>query len=226
MKNVIPLVLALAALAFPADMQDGHIEGERFFRTSGVAVRLVGEDSVLVTFGARSEDLQNTVNVFPYYDEITHIEDKDTANFRLFERRLEAYLQERIRVRVDGKSVYLRVTQWKPRGKGRDDRLDMPSLYVEDLFITLGGRIPKNRKALDVTTNVWVERNDAIDTELQVTLFQDRTALRRIWTKREKTVRFPLSPDSLKVMRANPPPKLLAPVDDKDDHEDHTGHNH
>lgn len=226
--SIFSALLLTAAAAWAQDpLDNSHAPGEKFFRTAGVAVRLVGSDSVLVTVGARSEDLQNTVGVFPYYDEITNVQDKDSANFRLFERKLEAYMQERIPVRVDGKNVFLRVNQWKPHGKGREDRLDMSSLFVEDLFITLGGRLPKQRKHLDITMNMWVERRDATDTEVQFSFFEGYTPLRRQWGKRERTVRFPLTADSLKVMRANPPPKMLVPIDDEEgDHEDHTGHNH
>jgi|GEM_PF-4091139 len=224
---IFPAFLVAATAVLAQSPFEDHAPGEKFFRNAGVAVRLVGPDSVLVTVGARSEDLQNTVGVFPYYDEITNVQDKDSANFRLFERKLEAYMQERIPVRVDGKSVFLRVTQWKPRGKGREDRLDMSSLFVEDLFITLGGKLPKKRKNLDITMNMWVERRDATDTEVQFSFFEGYTPLRRLWGKREQTVRFPLTADSLKVLRANPPPKMLAPIEEEeDDHEDHTGHNH
>jgi hypothetical protein len=225
------LLLLLLANAVPSqdmDMDAGHPAGERFFHTAGIAVRLVGKDSVLVTIGAGSEDLQNTVNVFPYEDENSKA--PDTANFRLFERKLETYLQERVPVKVNGKGVVLKVVQWKPKGKGREDRLDMKSLWVDDLFITLGGRLPKKRKYLDITAYLWVERTDAADTEVQFSLFQDYVPLRRLWTKREKTVRFPLSPDSLKAMRKNPPPPMIVPVGQAagEDAEggDHSGHNH
>lgn len=220
MKKWIPVLLLLATL-LPAqdDMSEGHAEGERFFQSAGIAIRLVGPDSLLVTFGARSEDLQNTVGVFPYEEDSAR--GSDSANFRLFERRLESYLQERIPVQVDGRGVFLQVVQWKPKGKGREDRLDMPSLWVEDLYVTLGGRIPRERKHLDVTANIWVERKDAQETQVQVSLFQDNQVLRRLWTKREKRVRFPLTADSLKAMRANAPAPLRIPVGGNvEDHSD------
>lgn len=222
MKNIFPILLVLVGLGLSDELEDGHI-GERFFHSAGIAVRLVGDDSVLVTVGASSEDLQNTVGVFPYEDETSpHV---DTANFRLLERKLEAYLQARIPVRVDGKALFLRVVQWKPNGKGREDGLDMQSLYRDALFITFGGRLPEKRTTLDVTANIWVERRDAAETIVQFSLFQDRQALRRLWTTREKTVRFPLHPDSLKAMRANPPPPVrIAPG--ATDYEDHSGHGH
>jgi hypothetical protein len=228
MKNSVPLMLLFASTLLSQGMEEGHLAGERFFQSAGVALRLVGKDSLLVTFGARSEDLQNTVGVFPYEDD--HARGSDTANFRLFERKLERYLQERLPVQVDGRGVYLQVVQWKPKGNGREDRLDMPSLYVEDLFITLGARIPRKRKYLDVTANIWVERQDAKETEVQVSLFQEHEVLRRVWTKREKTVRFPVSRDAIRAMRKNPPPKLIVPPGGQQEFdaegEDHSGHNH
>lgn len=222
MKNTLALLFVLLGIGLADELEEGHI-GERFFHSAGIAVRLVGEDSVLVTFGASSEDLQNTVGVFPYEDEDSpHV---DTANFRLFERKLETYLQERIPVRVDRKNLYLRVVQWKPDGKGREDGLDMKSLYRDQLFVTLGGRLPPKRSYLDITANIWIERHDAAETIVQFSLFQERQALRRLWTKRENTVRFPLQPDSLKAMRANPPPPLRL-IPGGVDYDDHSGHDH
>jgi hypothetical protein len=222
MKSFLPLLFLLSSTLLSQDMEDGHMSGEKFFRSAGIAVRLVGPDSVLVTFGARSEDLQNTVGVFPYEEDDAL--GSDTANFRLFERKLEIYLQERVPVQVDGRGVYLRVVQWKPRGKGREDGLDMKSLWVENLFITLGGRIPRQRKYIDVTANVWIERQDALETEIQFSLFEDRRLLRRLWAKREKRVRFPVAPDSLKAMRKTPPPPIKVYESQVDEGGDHSGH--
>jgi hypothetical protein len=226
MKNSVPLLLLFASTLLSQGMEEGHLSGERHFQNAGIALRLVGKDSLLVTFGARSEDLQNTVGVFPYEED--DAKGSDTAGFRLFERKLERYLQERLPVQVDGRGLPLQVVQWKPQGKGREDRLDMPSLYVDDLFITLGGKLPRKKKHLDVTANIWVERQDAMETVVQVSLFQDREVLRRVWTKREKKVRFPISPDSLRAMRKNPPPKLIIPPGGREESEgeDHSGHNH
>lgn len=221
MKKLVLAVVVAASAALSQSPMDGHLPGEQHFRQAGVAVRLVGADSILVTVGASSEDLQNTVHVYPYGE----TPDEDTASFRLFENRLEVYLQERIPVRVDGKRVFLKVTQWKPGGTGRDDRLDMSSLYVRNLFVTLGGKLPPHSKMLDITTNMWVERRDAAETVVQYSFFQDRQALRRLWTHREKTVRFPLTADSLAAMRKNPPAPLERTAEDYDD-DDHSGHSH
>src|SRR5690606_12631861 len=193
---------------------DGHLPGERHFHHAGIAVRLVGSDSILVTVGASSEDLQNTVFVYPYGE----TPEEDTTSFRLLENRLEVYLQDRIPVLVDGKRLYLTVTQWKPGGTGRDDRLDMKSLYVQNLFITLGGKLPPDPRTLDITANLWVERRDAAETVVQYSFFKDQKPLRRLWTHREKTVRFPLAADSLAAMLKNPPPPLPRSAVDEEDH--------
>jgi hypothetical protein len=213
-------ILAIAAGAAFSQENDGI--KERYFHSAGIAVRLVGPDSVLLTIGATSENLQNTVRVFPYGD--------DDTTFRLLERRLEAYFQDRIPVRVNGKRIYFKVTQWKPDGKGPKDGLDMASLYVQNLFITMGAKLPKKRTYLDITANLWIEREDAAQTVIQFSLFKEREVLRRLWTHREKTVRFPLSRDSIAAMRANPPPPLprAAPeeIGDPGDQGDHSGHDH
>lgn len=211
--------LGVAAAVSAQSPMEGDLPSEQHFRRAGIAVRLVAPDSVLVTVGAGSEDLQNTVGVFPYLD-------SDSAQFRLFEQRLEAYLQTRVPVRVDGKRLSLKVTQWKPGGRDREDRLDMKSLYVRDLFVTLGGKLPPGGKMLDVTANMWVERRDAAETVVQFSFFEGHQALRREWTRRERLVRFPLSADSLAVMRKNPPPPLQRTAEDHDDHDDHDDHEH
>ena len=222
--------LVAVAISFaqgPAQDPHDHLPGEQHFHAAGIALRLVAPDSILMTVGARSEDLQNTVRVFPYGDD-------DTTSFRLLERRLEVYFQDRIPVVVDGKRLFFRVTQWKPRGQGRADGLDMPSLYVDNLFITMGARLPKGAKAVDVTANLWLEREDAAETVVQFSLFEGSQPLRRLWTHREQTVRFPLTPDSLAAMRANPPAPLQVAPEELGDpgersghgHHDHDGHDH
>lgn len=218
MNKFLTAVVSLVAAAVAQSPMDDHLPGEQHFHRAGIAVRLVGPDSVLVTVGAGSEDLQNTVGVFPYSEQ----NDGDSAAFRLFEQRLEVYLQNRVPVRVDGKRLFLKVTQWKPGGRDRDDRLDMKSLYVQDLFVTLGGKLPPGGKMLDISANLWLERRDAAETVVQFSFFEDRQVLRREWTRRERLVRFPLTADSLAVMRKNPPPPLQRTVDP----DVHEGHDH
>lgn len=214
-------VLALAAAAAFSQEDEGIQESH--FHNAGIAVRLIGADSILLTVGAGSEDLQNTVGVYPYGDH-------DTVNFRLFEQRIEGYLENRVPIVVDGRRLYFRVVQWKPDGAGRQDGFDMASLYVQNLYITFGARLPKKRSRLDVTANLWVERRDAAETVVQISLFQEHDVLRRLWTHREKTVRFPLSPDSLKALRANPPPPIQRAareeLGDPGEAGDHSGHDH
>jgi hypothetical protein len=218
---IVGLLLAASAV-MAQDPLEGHAPGERFFHKAGIAVRLIGPDSLLITVGAGSEDLQNTVRVFPYSEE----NDGDTAAFRLLERRVESYLQDRIPVHLDGKRIYFKVTQWKPGGKDRNDRLDMKSLFVDNLFITMGAKIPPKRTNLDIVANLWIEREDASETEVQFSLFEGKQVLRREWTKRERKVRFPVSADSLKAMRKNPPPPLKRAPEENVEHDDHSGHNH
>lgn len=216
MKRIVLGLIVGASTLMAQNPMDGNLPGERHFHKAGIAVRLVG-DSLLVTVGASSEDLQNTVAVFPYSEQ----NDGDSASFRLLEQRLEVYFQDRIPVRVDGKRIYLQVTQWKPGGANREDRLDMNSLYVHNLFITMGAKLPPKRTYMDIVANLWIERNDAAETVVQFSFFEGRQVLRREWTRREKLVRFPLTADSLAVMRKNPPPPLQPTAEDYDDHSGH-----
>ena len=187
------LTLSLACVSFAQG--EG---GETFFHEAKVGARLIGKDSLIIIFSAGSEDLQNTVGIFPY-------ENADSSVFRLFENKMEAYLQERLPVFVDGKRLYPKIVQWKTGGKGRGDRLDSADIYVDAMFFGLGTRLPPHRKYLELTANVWTEREDAGNTLIQFTLIDDDKALRHVWTGREKKVRFPISADSLAYMRKHPP---------------------
>jgi hypothetical protein len=196
------LVLVLLAASFSRAQSGGDMGkggADAFLHDMAVTLRLEGPDSLVVTVSALSEDFQNTVEVYPYSD-------SDPRPYRLLEGKLESYLQGRIPVRVDGKRVPLNVVRWKPEGKGRGDGLDSASVWAGYMFISLGGRIPAQRTRLDATVNMWAERPGASGTSVEMTLMEGPRPLRRLWTQREKTVTFPLHPDSLAAMRANPPP--------------------
>lgn len=192
----MPIALSAAIPAF-SQMEDYGEEGEHFFMSAAVDVHLVGRDSVRIDFSGPAEDMLNTVYIFPNGD-------ADTASLRAYERKIEAYLQERVPVRVDGKRVPLKVVQWKPGGKGRADGFDSSASYSPQK-ITLGGKIPLQRKWIEVTANVWTERHDAGETVVKVTLSEENRLLERRWTRRERPQRFLLDSESLKRMRANPP---------------------
>jgi hypothetical protein len=202
-RMLIVSLLALTAAFSPAlsqeNPQDDHDE-EHYFMNAKIVLGLVGNDSLTVQFCAPAEDMVNTVGIFP-------ADNSDPEIFRLYEKRMEAYLQDRLPVAVNRKRLFLKVVQWKPNGKGRADGFDSLAIY-SDQKITFAAKLPPQRDFIDVTANIWYERSDAGRTQVEYNLLQDGILLKRIFTGREKKVRFAIAPDSLAVMRKNPPPPL------------------
>ncbi len=187
------------------------------FGNAHIDVRLVGADSVLVEVSADREDFYNTVRTFPDVHKGTL--DSFVA---LYQHRMEVYLQSRVHLRADGKAVPLAAVRWKPGGQGREDALDSASLHVPFHAITLGGRLPAASKSLSIRADLWVERPDRPRiTMVEYAFFEGDHVLRRQWTPTERTIRFPLTSDSLEVMRKTPPlpATIRVPVD-------HAGHAH
>jgi hypothetical protein len=204
--------LALAALLLPLSSLAAH------FDQAFIDIRLIGADSVHLTVSADKNDMMNTVYTFPY-------EDNREESFRMYQARIESYLQARVPMRVDGKPVRLAAVNWKPGGRGRGDGFDSVSIRDQFHVITLGGVLPRQRKVLEIRSDMWVERDDGPPIiTMEYCLFQGDVFLRQRWARTEKSVRFPVSPDSVAAMRANPPvraPRLSMP-----DNEDHSGHGH
>jgi len=196
----------VALLAGPGAL---FAQGEKYFKEAKVAIQLE-PDSVKVRVVARAEDLMNTVHVFPGNN-------TDKAPFLLYEKRIEAYFQERIPVWIDGKQLYLKVVQWKPNGRGPGDGFDSASLNVIYQTITLGGRLPGNPEHLQVRADLWVERTDADATTVEFSLLQGGLILRRLSSRTEKTWKFPISPDSLAAMRLHLPSQKREPFMDEGD---------
>lgn len=186
-----------------------------------VDIRLVGSDSITVTVEADAQDLKNTVQVFPYFDRATG---KGWESFRLYETKIEAYLQQKLILKADAKRVYLKVIKWKPSGKNREDGFDTVSIHAGNHSITFGGKIPSGTKALILQGEFWLERPElTADTPptIEYHLFEGNLPLRRIWSITERKVSFPISPDSLAVMRQKPLPPLSPRIP-----MDHSTHDH
>ena len=160
------------------------------FDQAKLTIRLIDPDSITMQVEADRDDFLNTVHTFPY---------EDTTLMRLYQKRIEDYLLVRIPMKVDGIPLSrLRVIQWKPEGKGRGDGFDSASLNAQSHAITLGCALPKQRKILTLTMNLWLEFET--ETSFQVSLVWKDTLLERRWTSSEKPLKFPVSKDSLMTM--------------------------
>jgi hypothetical protein len=201
---------ALLALILPASVPAQHFS--RLF----VDVRLHGKDSVTLGVEADLQDMMNTVFVFPYYGG-----DTSASVYRLYEGKLEAYFQQKVRLTADGKTVYLRAVNWKADGKGRDDHMDSASIQRAYHTVVLGGKLPPGTKLAGLYSEVWAERPDGAEPKIQYNLYRKGTLLRTVWSRNEKTVRFPVTPDSVASMLRNPPKPL-----EKRLPTDHSGHDH
>jgi len=167
--------------------------GELFFENVGVSIHLIDPDSITLQVTASTEDLFNTVSVFPNAG-------SEKSVFQLFQKRIETYLQARVPVQVDGKNIRLKVVQWKPGGKGREDGFDSSLATTLENSITLGGILPKHRNYLSTHVDMWMERDDAADTRVSFSLFHNAILLKQEVLKREMIWKFPLSRDSLSIM--------------------------
>ena len=168
-------------------------------------------DSVFMSIQADRLDLLNTVRVFPYTDEMGE------PRYRLYEDKIEAYLQSKLALSADGRQLYMPVVRWMPGGRSRRDGFDSISIQSDFHVISLGTKLPANAKVLTFNSQLWSEQqqDEPAPARLEVGLFQNGVALKRVWTYVEKTVRFPIHPDSLASMRRNPPPAGIrrSPVD-------------
>ncbi len=200
-KSALLAILPAAALA-------------QHFSQGYVDVRLWPGDSVTVTIEADAQDMMNTVFVFPTYG------DTGTEAFRRYETRMEHYLQQKTKLRADGKPVFLRAVAWKKGGKGREDGLDSVSIGTSTHAFTLGGKLPPGTQRLSVWSEIWNERPE-LDRPplLDYFLFEGTAARRRITGPTERWIHFPVVADSLAKMSRNPP--RVPPRES-----DHSGHSH
>lgn len=204
----------LLALALPGAALAQH------FSRAYIDVRLVPPDSVRVTVEADGQDFQNAVRFFPYFDEPAG---SGMESFRRYERMVESYLLQRLKLRADARPVNLSVVSWRHGGEGRDDGFDTLTISGNHA-ITLGGRLPADAQTLSAWAEIWIERPEVAPdrpTIVEYNFFEGETPLRRLWSRTERWVRFPLGADSLAVLRRNPiaPPEPRSPVD-------HSGHGH
>ena len=168
-------------------------------------------DSVFMSVQADRLDLMNSVNVFPYTDEM------GDSRYRLYEDKIEAYLQQKMALSADGRQLYMPVVRWFPGGSSRRDGFDSTTVQTDYHIITLGAKLPEKTKTLTFHSEIWAEKEelDPSPAKIELGLFQNGIALKRVWTFVGKTVRFPILPDSLANMRRNPPPPGIRriPVD-------------
>jgi hypothetical protein len=177
-------------------------------------IRYKAPDSVTITIEADAQDLMNTVFTFPLYA------DTGVQAYRRYELRMEHYLQQKIKLKADGKPVYLSAVAWKFGGTGRDDGLDSNSIQAGNHTFVLGGKIKAGTKKISVYSEVWNERPEVDHPPImEYFLFEGDAVRRRFSAPTERWVHFPITADSLAKMSLHPP--RIPPRDS-----DHSGHKH
>jgi hypothetical protein len=196
MNRMLRLPLALLAVLPTAALA-------QHFAVAYIDVRLVGADSVRVSVEADLQDMMNTVHVFPYYA------DPAESAYRDYEKKIEYYLRQKVKVHADGKTVYLSAVAWKRGGKNRADGLDSVSIQDGNHSFTLGGKLPPEAKLLSVRSDIWNERDElSSPPAMDYYFFAGDKLLRRVWSAGGKWIRFPVAADSLAALRALPSPRM------------------
>ncbi len=183
-----PFLLLLAAVLFLHSPAAAHPTG-----TSKISVRLIDPDSIAVVVEINNGDLFLATGMVT--------KDLLDSNVALYEIRAQNYLIERIQLQIDGVNLRgLKVIRWKPGGKGPEDDFvhDSVGLWTSPHIITLGAPLPKERRNLSVTVNLWPELG--VQSLSEVSLFWHDTLLDQHWVPIEKTLRYSLARDSLSAM--------------------------
>jgi hypothetical protein len=199
---------AMLAALLPAAAMAQH------FAVVYIDIRLLPNDSITVAVEADAQDMMNTVFTFPTFG------DTGIQAFRQYENRMEYYLQQKVKLRAGGKSIFLRGAAWKKDGKNREDGLDSISILTSTHAFTMGGRLPKGTKSISIVSDFWDDRPE-IDHPpiMEYFLFEDRAVRRRVSAPTGRLVTFPIVPDSLSKMSRHPP--RIPPRET-----DHSGHDH
>jgi hydrogenase/urease accessory protein HupE len=171
--------------------------------TSKISIRLIDPDSIVEEVNINNGDLFLATGMV-YAESLN-------ANVALYEKRAQNYLVARVMLQVDGENLKgLKVIRWKPGGKGPEDDFvhDNVALWSSPHVITLGAALPKGRRNLSVTVNLWPELG--VQAISEVSLFWHDTLLDRHWIPIEQTLHYSLAPDSLAAMlkRAQNPSPL------------------
>ncbi len=165
--------------------------------SSKVFVRLHGNDSVTVEVDANTSDMLNAVHseanpgVF------------DSASARNYQERAANYLFARVPALADNRSfLNPRPLLWKRHGTGPDDDLahDSAALWDTAIVLTFGGRHASGAHTLEISPAVFPEFG--VQTICEASVYWRDSLIERRWLTLDRSLRIPLSPDSLNARLA------------------------
>ena len=198
LRSLIALPLLLAGLV------QAHPNG-----TSKIAIRLIDSDSITVTVDANHDDIVNVVHFNTTFGLDTVLKDE----VLIYQERVTTYLLSHLNLQMDGRPLEnLKVVRWKLKGKGPEDDFttDRIAYWSTTHAITLGGKLPQARKNLGINVQLFAELG--VQPISEISLYWRDSLLVRKWLGLDRTLRLPVSQDSLAAMmqRAEAPPDVKA----------------
>jgi hypothetical protein len=186
-----PVKFTASALLFVLALAGGthaHPNG-----TSKVTVRLLGSDSLIVEVDANTSDMITAVGMEAMRPEVFI-----PADVRTYQARAAQYAYSRLAIRADNRAVLnSAVLSWKRGGMGPDDDLagDSAAMWDTSIVITFGGRYPAGARMLNFGAALFPEFG--MQSICQASVLWRDTLVERRWLVLDRTLRVPLSPDSL-----------------------------
>jgi hypothetical protein len=177
----------LLAVLFTAGDLHAHANG-----TSKIYIRLHGNDSITVELDANTSDMIQAVgsDASPYQF--------DTVPARIFQERAANYFYSRLSALADNRTFLSpHVLLWKRGGTGPADDLvhDSAALWDTTLVMTFGGRHHPNARLLHIQPAIFPEFG--VQTICEASVYWKDTLIERRWLTLDKSLRIPLSADSL-----------------------------
>jgi hydrogenase/urease accessory protein HupE len=166
--------------------------------TSKVTVRLLGNDSLTVEVDANTSDMLTAVGSGTMSPEVFV-----PADVRNYQARAAQYAYSRLALRADNRAFLSpTVLSWKRGGAGPDDDLsrDSTAMWDTSIVLTFGGKYPAGARTLSFGAALFPEFG--MQSICQASVLWRDTLVERRWLVLDRTLRVPLSPDSLEARLA------------------------
>jgi hydrogenase/urease accessory protein HupE len=187
--SIMPQRLAFAFLLLIASALTLHAHPNG---TTKVTIRLFENDSLTVEVDANTDDVTNAVG------SVLDPNRFEAAKVVMHQERAAHYLYSRITLRADSRNVVSPgVLKWKRGGTGPADDLtnDSAATWDTSVVITYGGRIPAGAQTLTFSAALFPEFG--VQALCEASVYWKDSLVERRWLTLDRTLRLPLSPDTL-----------------------------
>jgi hydrogenase/urease accessory protein HupE len=180
---IVALVFTLAAGLFTNSL--AHPNG-----VSKVILELRDPDTLVVISDVNRDDVLSAIREYPRPDSLT------PEYSRRFMEKVAYYLQSRLRLEVDGRGLSnMQVVSWDSLGKSDPSLIDSSDLARRTFIITYKTQIPPQGQRLAIAPQYFLEFG--IQPLSEVSVLWHKQLVQRSWLTPDKTLRLPLSRDSL-----------------------------